>query len=896
MRKRLDGPNTPGGIIKRQSARAPERQSARAPERQSARAPERQSARAPERQSARAHRCARSGLGSFSGGSSPPSEPSASPKSSRTPPERLPAGDGRRPPRSPSRFTVAGLARGRRAAAGVASSAPDFLLRLPRAASLLAPLALALTVLVSSFGGGAWAQAENPDPVCKNSPSYGERVDCRETGNSDTIDLDLVGVTISTTAIQQAGNGVFTWKDGPAGTGDIKIDFTNGSITTTGDTAAGIGAWHYGTGDIVIYVRKSTLKTGGHGIDAASWGFGDVTIDVRDSSITSSLDSGKGVFGQVGNGLGSGSAGDLAIDIRDTHIKTSGEFAHGVDGLIQSPVAGNLRIRIEGGSIATSGGGAVGIEAAHAGTGDIDVQVVGASVSTTGDRDSYDFPSMGVFGWHSGVGKLRIRIEGGSTVTTSGAGAHGVAAIGSGAVDVLIRNAVIRASGAGSDGIRVLGGGTQTVTVDGEVWGGSGGAAGIRLIGGGRVIIGPDGRIGADSGAAILVTRADSTDSSERPPLHLDLMLDGRLPEKVLGGRIANDDGTTALTVNGVRVFDGAADGARNVWVPNGAWNVRATGTDLSTLAFARVVAPRAAVYEALPGVLLRLDEPGGVGDEGRLRSPDTPVWVRIAGGVGSYRADSATVDARYSHTRYSVESGMDFPLDYELTGWHGLTGWAGVRMISGSAEVSAPTGGGRIEAAGYGLTGGLAWKGEDDWYGTGRLSLTRYSADLFSAARGGLKSGVSGMIHALDLEGGRRFDLDLGVKTRLTARGVLRGSGVSLGKFNDGLFSQVSIKQADRLAAGAGVAVETGLLPSEGVDRLVLRGSLDAEQALSAGTKVDVSGTALESKAGGTGFGVGFGGAYRIGGYTLGGSVEAGGLGSDDTAFSGRLEARMAF
>ena len=430
--------------------------------------------------------------------------------------------------------------------------------------------------------------------------------------------------------------------------------------------------------------------------------------------------------------------------------------------------------------------------------------------------------------------------------------------------------------------------------VGSEVWGGSGHGSGIRLDGGGRVAVGPHGRVGAASGVAIEVARAGTSDS---PHLDLHLALNGRLPEQVLVGRVANDDGTTAWTVNGVLMFDSAAGGVQDVRVPNGAWDVWATGADLSTLEFNRVFAPRAAVYEALLGVLLRLDRAGGLGGEGRLRSPGTPAWARIAGAVGSYEPDSASAGADYDFDRYSLETGLDFPLWEGLFGGE-LTGWAGVRAVSGSADVSAPTGGGRIEAAGYGLVAGLAWEGKGDWYGKGRLSLTRYSADLFSAERGGLKSGVSGTVHALGLEGGRRFDLDLGlgVKTRLTARGVLRGAGASLDRFEDGLFSRVSTGEADRLAAGAGVAVETGLLPADGVDRLVLRGSLDAEQTLSGGTAVDVSGTVLESEPGGTGFGVGFGAAYRIGGYTVGGAVGAGGLGSGDTAFSGHLELRAAF
>ena len=776
-------------------------------------------------------------------------------------------------------------------------------------------------------------RTESTDPWDATNPSTGAHGVYGRHRGADKLVINLRGGSVSTKG--RFSTGLYGRHEG---TGDIAITTGGGhSITTEGRTGYGIYARHSGTGDIAITAGGghsiTTEGISGYGLYARHQGTGDIDIRFTGGSVSTDGRSAHGVYGRRSDPAAEADTRAIRIEGRNSDITTKGVNAHGVYGYAYDTMAsttleidlqnvnvrtkstdawdaddlstysygvyglhrsaGNLDITANRGSVSTKGDISYGLYGRHLGSGDIAITTGGGhSISTTGDS------SHGLYARHQGTtGDVSIIVED-SNIETSGDAAHGILAIGRGgrAVNILIRNAVIRATGEGSHGILVQGAGTQTVTVGSEVWGGSGGAAGILLVGGGRVTIRPDGRVGAPSGIAVQVIRADENDQTETPRLYLDLALDGRLPEEALGGRVVNDGGTTALAVNGMPVFDSAAEGARNVWVPNGAWNVRATGTDLSTLAFARVVAPRAAVYEALPGVLLRLDEPGGIGDEGRLRSPDTPVWVRVAGGAGSYRADSATVDARYSHVRYSVESGMDFPLDYELTGWHGLTGWAGVRMISGSAEVSAPTGGGRIEAAGYGLTGGLAWKGEDDWYGTGRLSLTRYSADLFSAARGGLKSGVSGMIHALDLEGGRRFDLDLGVKTRLTARGVLRGSGVSLDEFNDGLFSHVSIKQADRLAAGAGVAVETGLLPSDGVDRLVLRGSLDAEQALSAGTKVDVSGTALESKAGGTGFGVGFGGAYRIGGYTLGGSVEAGGLGSDDTAYSGRLEARMAF
>ena len=769
----------------------------------------------------------------------------------------------------------------------------------------------------------------------------------REGTGSGDIDLTLEHTKITTgddTVDPVTGSnnhGIHVQHTG-TGSGDIGITLGHTGITTKGDNADGIFVQHRSKGHITLDLNPGvTLDTTGSGIfinqqngDTATksnvilnargitvrsgrrglWaqresGWGDVIMDIRDSAVITT--GNNGATGVYAYSTGAGD-GDIRVRATNGRTTTKGHIGHGIFAYHQSAAApppagsavGDIVITLRNHHVATKGVAhhpdlpgtySYGIFARQENTGDIVIDMRGGSVTTAGKN------SHGIVAYNYGdaASMIHIRVADGAVTTSD---AHGILASHRGAgggVNILIRNAFVRASGADMDGIRIQGAGLdangnrrQTVSVGSGVWGGSGGGAGIRLEGGGRVIIGPHGRVGAASGVSILVTRADPADTAEVPRLLLDVALNGRLPEKVVAGRVANSDGTTAWTVNGVPVFDSAAGGARDVWVQNGAWEVRAAGTSLSTLAFERVFAPRAAVYEALPGVLLRLDaRPGGIGDGGRLRSPGTPVWARIAGGIGSYEADSATAGADYDYDRYSAETGVDFPLDY------GLTGWAGVRVVSGSADVSAPTGGGRIEARGRGLTGGLAWEGDGDWYGKGRLSLTRYSADLSSSARGTLKSGAGALVHALDLEGGRRFGLDLmGVKTRLTARGALRRSGILLDKFDDGLFSRVSVREGDRLAAGGGVAVETGLLPRDGADRLVLRGSLDAERVLSGGTAVDVSDTVLKSKTGKTGLGAGLGGAYRMAGYAVGGSVGAGGLGSGDTSYSGRLELRIAF
>ena len=757
----------------------------------------------------------------------------------------------------------------------------------------------------------------------------------KETGPGD-IRLRVRDTTVTTSGARS--HGVYGQRTG--GTGDIRIDVVDGSsVSTSGDGASGVFGWHFngGTGGISIDVRDATVETSGvgsYGVYGRHSGAGDISIDVVDGSSVST--SGVGTHGVLGwkeggagdirlrvrgatvktsgassNRVGSNGVyglhtgdGDISIDVVDgSSVSTMGDRAYGVFGW-KSGGTGDISIDVRDATVETSGVGSYGVHGLHSGDGDISIDVVdGSSVSTMGDR------AYGVFGWKSGgTGDISIDVRD-ATVETSGARSHGVYALApGGSVVIDIRNAVVRATGDGAHGV-VLNGAMldaegnrrQTVTVDSEVMGGSGTGAGIRLTGGGRVILRPNARVGAASGLAITVRRSDPDDMREIPRLYLDLMLGGHRVEKILLGRVVNDDDVSAgttVSVNGTMLMDGGTV-AEGVWAPNAAWDVAlkadANGADLAAADFLHRFAPRAAVYEALPGVLLRLDDAGsmgGMGNASPLRSTHTPVWVRIAVGQGSYEPASARVGADYDYDRFVVESGMEFRLPYEE-----LTGWAGVRVVSGSAAVSGPTGGGRIEARGIGLMGGVAWEGEDDWYGRGRLSLTHYSADLTSRTRGVLKNGASALVHGLGLEGGRRFGLDLaGVKTRLTARGVLRRSGVSLSKFEDGLFSRVSVTDADRLTAGAGVIAETGLLPRDGVDRLLLRGTLDATQALAGGTKVDVSGTELKSKVGGIRFGAGLGGEYRLAGYTIGGLVGAGGLGSRDTSYSAQIEARFAF
>ncbi len=377
----------------------------------------------------------------------------------------------------------------------------------------------------------------------------------------------------------------------PAGsTADITIYVQDLTIATTGDNSRGIFSRHYGTGAIDIDVRGGTVTTEGadaYGVyGARQLGSGDVAINAENLTITT-----KGLYSYGAIGLHTGT-GAIDIDVQGGIIETEGDTSHGVYGLHQGS-EGDIRIKTMEAAISMMGANAHGINAEHV----------------------------------SGMGETEIIVGEGTTVRADGAGASGVR-IGRLNADT---GAVERAAGLGADGYR-----RQTVVVNGRVFGGTGEGAGVYLAGGGRVMIGPQGSVGAASGIAILAT-GDTPVSGEdplKPKLHVSMDLDDRRVAAVFGDDwIVNDGGVTTIVVDGVTLHD--ANGATGRVVPNGARDVtiqaegvtvdRSTGVlvvsqragntilgrSFSVEDFIEGYAPRSAVYEGLPGFLLRLNGRG---------------------------------------------------------------------------------------------------------------------------------------------------------------------------------------------------------------------------------------------------------------------------------------------
>lgn len=676
-------------------------------------------------------------------------------------------------------------------------------------------------------------------------------------GDGD-IDIDLSEVTIETAGRSAEGVHGLHREDG-----NIRIDAQGGSVTTHDREAAGVRGSHGGAGDVEIGLRNANVNTDGRSADGV-YGFhvgseGAIRIDAQGGGVTTKGDEAEAVLA-IHEG-----AGDIEIEVRDTRIRTEGQGAESIHGLHRD--AGEVRIHVRGADVSTTGPEASGVRGSHVGTGAIEIHVRDTAISTTNPS------AHGILAYQGGSGSVRIDVGGGS-VHAAGMDASGVRV---GNVDP--RGRVTLAAEAGEDGYR-----RQSVTVNGSVTGGSGAGAGVFLSGGGRVVIGPGGTLGADSGVAI---RA----AGDAAGLHVEMNLADRQLSQVIGDDlIVNDGGETTLLVNGVTLHDGAA-GATGFEAPNGAWDVgvaespTVTGRVFSQNDFTSVFAPRAAVYEALPGFLLRLNGRGADGKQ--ITSPDSGVWVRLSNGQGSYEAGRASVGAAYDFNHFGAEAGLRFSLGDRLTGS------VSARYVNGSAEVGSPAGNGELEAEGIGAALGVSWSNASGYFAAARAALTDYDVEASSEKRGRLTGDAGARGYSVGLEAGRRVALDEkipGRKMSLTPRAWMRDARFSSAGFTDAVNARVSLDGAMRLTGGLGLAAETARVWDNGA--LSLRISLDVEQALGgAETSVHVSGEKLRSQPARTRFLLGVGGAYRQGPFSLGAELSADGLGSDDEAYSGRLD-----
>ena len=297
--------------------------------------------------------------------------------------------------------------------------------------------------------------------------------------------------------------------------------------------------------------------------------------------------------------------------------------------------------------------------------------------------------------------------------------------------------------------------------------------------------------------------------------------------------------------------------------------------------------APRSRVYEALPSVLLSLN--GLPSADERMAAPRGPrgTWGFLEGARGSWKAAESRTGAGYDHRRYGVRAGVELPV-----GEDGAALGFSLHHRRGSASVPR---GGEIKLSGIGMGVYGTWR-RGAVYVDAEAAVTRYEAALESASRGRLASDVSGLGHALGLEAGRRFALNVprAGEVAVTPRVRAVRSAVSMPDFTDQVGARVSLDEGRRLTGRAGVIVESA--PLRGGGRLF--GSVDVERAFERETRVSVSGTSLASEAEATRYLIGLAGVHDWSGgrYTISGKVDYATDGGGNRDYGGGVSLTVRF
>ena len=634
---------------------------------------------------------------------------------------------------------------------------------------------------------------------------------------------------------------------------ELKTGFTEETATSAANNDhSGINVWmvndtsntlHYSAArDLTLNIRDSEFHAYSRAITAANFWNGAINIDVRDTKIRTYGPLGIGIYGYHS------AIGDIDIYVENVDIVIADN--DGITGTVRNSARedpdrysgpATIRITVKDSSIRVAGKNSAGLYASHTGSGEVVFTLNDSSIEATDG-------ASGIWIQHTNETETEnlnifVNVNNSEITTADGDGI-----------------AILRHPGST---------GTNMITIGSSV---KAGGDGHGIVAYGNTVIVIKGLVSAESGNAVTNNRGALTlriqDSGQ---------VDGLVTNEA-GHEFNTWVGHDLIVKNGEIIQRTGATGAFDTTVVS-----TAAGFMLD-----REFAPRAAVYETIASTLLRL---GGQSKSvvEPVRSAESPLWISVAGGSGSYRPGQSTVGAEYDFNRYELETGLDFGLS------EALIGSTSIRMVSGSSDVSAPTGGGMIDVMGYGLAQGLAWHGVGGFYGEGRLSATWFDMDLDSDARGTLKTGVDAFVHTLDLEAGQR--LAVGDKATLTLRAWLTRSHLSMDSFTDAIGAKVSIEDADFLKGGIGGVLEIGLDRNAAEEKLSLRFSVDMERTLSGGdSTVSVSGEQLTSTGHNNRPLLGLGLTKRWRSSTFSVNLQADGLGSKDREFSGNVSLQIPF
>ena len=728
------------------------------------------------------------------------------------------------------------------------------------------------------------------------------------------------------------------------GKGNLSIDVkdTNVNVHNT-KWATGIIGIHRGVGRLNVNVSGANIDANGPRIVDAIYGYhrgnGDTFVNVQDTKIkvdvTTENNVGGGITFFYWDPDGGENKGNLNIKAKDVDIEVDGWFVDGIWGGHWGE--GDIDVSVDGAKLVTTGNDSGGMSFIHDNVGDISIVAKNMDIEVTGDR------SVGIGGGqrYDATGDVVIDVDD-STIRAKGEQIAGIRSFifsGEGTINIEVNGGDITAKGPGSSGIlvgltgRLIGNrpgpipapalrqseeenvervltpnetrrvAPQKVFVNGNVWGGDIKpaqddpesepvvGAGVRVYGESEIIIGPQGTVGADSGVAI---RAEGPKETN-PLLQVDLQFAGRRVDDVLKGKISNELGRTEIKVNGQVIHSPIEGTYENLKVPNGARDISLRssetilGREFLPTDFSDPYAPRAAIYESMPGFLFELNS--RVTDQQQSLDPEKPGWFKFGGSMGSYQAARSQVGSKYGYHSFEADVGVGFP----LFGSENISGWFSLRQKSGSADVKSPYGGGQIKADGQGLVFGSNWESDAGYQVKAVASYTRYDLELVSSRRGLLKEDTGASVLALGVEAGRRIPIS--DKRILMPLAWFDHSEVSIDGFEDSVGSQVSSSKSKRSILGIGVVRETTHHFDNTDGQLDLRIRAGLESVLGDIESITtVSGENLVSAPASTKGVLKIGAKYISKKLVVNGAISASGLGTKERGYRGNLHFEMSF
>ena len=567
--------------------------------------------------------------------------------------------------------------------------------------------------------------------------------------------------------------------------------------------------------------------------------------------------------------------GDIRIAMNAGSIASSGD---GIRAFFGRTHDDNGAIRVDVAEGATVTGGMAGIYVENAGHG-LRIEKKYTSPEIQNQEANRELGADAMVTLEDHLNQV-VRVDG----TVTGGADAAVHLAGGGALIVSRTGKLV--GGSSGRAILVNDPGPAVIYIDGEATGGEGATAAVHLTGGGRVTLGLNGRVRANG--------ADSAIRRDNEPVAVVFLTDRTVGDLTRGGArevlarveggIVGDGGGDNVTI--AETEDGVTTGhaRRDLPVVEGEVDLNELPPD--TFRCVDATDGRCRLYEALPSILLAMNDLPSYAERTAAARDAHGAWARVEMARGEWQADSSTrPNVTYDHRRTGGRAGVDF-----IAGETSRVG-VSVHALRGKAEM-AGVGEAELDGRGAGLS--ATWL-VGDLYVDVQAGATWYDAELDSATGRRLVDEVDGRGYALGLDVGNR--MVMGEDLVVTPRAGLAWSKVDWDDFMDevGSRAKVSVRRARSTKGRVGVMVDTAVGSEDAPGRVF--GSVDVEHEFSDETSVDVSGNLLETTVKPTGVRLGLGGEFSLGeDVVLRARADYTTSGGDTSEYGGGLELNLRF